>query len=303
MSAPASVIDHKAAIARLTRTERERMLQKSDRAGLTQLAIHVTALGVAALGMHIGGWLWFPSLVAFGVLLVFLFTAQHECVHFTAFERRWINQAVARVIGALLFNPATWFRYFHLAHHRYTQDPDRDPELAEKKPDSWGAYVWHVLGWRVVVSGVKTVIVNAFRDLEVYWLPANQRAAVKREARVLLGIYAAAGALSVITGSSLIVEYWLLPLVVGQPALRLYLLAEHGRCAFVANMFENTRTTFTNSVIRRLAWNMPYHAEHHAFPSVPFHQLPSWHRHVRADLQCTSDGYSEFHRDYVKDMQ
>lgn len=80
-------------------------------------------------------------------------------------------------------------------------------------------------------------------------------------------------------------------------------MAEHSRCAFVTNMFENTRTTFTNALVRRLAWNMPYHAEHHAFPSVPFHKLPQWHALVRDDLRCTSAGYQRFHRDYIEDLE
>ena len=68
---------------------------------------------------------------------------------------------------------------------------------------------------------------------------------------------------------------WIIPALLGQPFLRLYLLAEHGCCAFVANMFENSRTTFTGPLVRFLAWNMPYHAEHHAFPTVPFYRLPA----------------------------
>ncbi|WP_246694633.1 fatty acid desaturase, partial [Mesorhizobium sp. M2D.F.Ca.ET.147.01.1.1] len=68
------------------------------------------------------------------------------------------------------------------------------------------------------------------------------------------------------------------PALLGQPFLRLYLMAEHGRCPLVANMLENTRTTLTNWFVHKLAWNMPYHAEHHAYPGVPFHQLPEFHR-------------------------
>ena len=66
----------------------------------------------------------------------------------------------------------------------------------------------------------------------------------------------------------------MLPVLLGQPALRLYLLAEHGDCPRVANMFENTRTTFTTAMMRFLAWNMPYHVEHHVYPQVPFYRLP-----------------------------
>ena len=95
---------------------------------------------------------------------------------------------------------------------------------------------------------------------------------------------------------------WLLPLVLGQPFLRLYLLAEHGRCPMVANMFENTRTTFTNRIVRFLAWNMPYHAEHHAMPMVPFHALPALHAEVQTHLKSVSHGYVEFTADYARDL-
>ena len=39
-------------------------------------------------------------------------------------------RAVARACGLLLVLPADYFRAFHLRHHRFTQDPARDPELA-----------------------------------------------------------------------------------------------------------------------------------------------------------------------------
>ena len=89
-------------------------------------------------------------------------------------------------------------------------------------------------------------------------------------------------------------------LLLGQPVLRLYLLAEHGRCPFVANMFENTRTTFTNALVRRLAWNMPYHAEHHAWPVVPFHRLPDLHVMTAPHLRVTAPGYAAFTVDYAQ---
>jgi fatty acid desaturase len=64
-----------------------------------------------------------------------------------------------------------------------------------------------------------------------------------------------------------------------QPFLRFYGLAEHhGRVASPL-IYENTRTmTGTNAVYRKLAWNMPYHAQHHAWPAVPFYKLPEVHR-------------------------
>jgi len=99
--------------------------------------------------------------------------------------------------------------------------------------------------------------------------------------------------------SPLILWAWIVPVLIGQPALRLYLLAEHGDCPRVADMFENTRTTFTNRIVRFVAWNMPYHAEHHVFPAVPFHKLPALHVRMREHLKVTADGYAAFTRDYL----
>jgi len=38
-------------------------------------------------------------------------------------------------------------------------------------------------------------------------------------------------------------------------------------------------------------WNMPYHTEHHLFPSIPFHQLPALHEKIRARLAHVAPGY------------
>lgn len=116
----------------------------------------------------------------------------------------------------------------------------------------------------------------------------------------MLALYACA-ALSLLA-SPLLIWIWLLPLLLGQPFLRLYLLAEHGRCPFVANMLENTRTTFTNRLVRFLAWNMPYHTEHHTLPTVPFHKLPALHARMRDHLAVTAPGYAAFTGEYVRGL-
>ena len=99
--------------------------------------------------------------------------------------------------------------------------------------------------------------------------------------------------------SPVLLWVWVVPVLLGQPFLRLYLLAEHGDCPRVANMFQNTRTTFTNRIVRFLAWNMPYHVEHHVWPAVPFHRLPEVHGLMREELQVTADGYAAFTKEYL----
>ena len=89
----------------------------------------------------------------------------------------------------------------------------------------------------------------------------------------------------------LLVWLWLLPSLVGQPALRFFLLAEHTGCPIVGDMLANSRTTLTNRYVRWLTWNMPYHVEHHAYPWLPFHALPGAHEKIRAHVKVTSPGY------------
>jgi fatty acid desaturase len=39
------------------------------------------------------------------------------------------------------------------------------------------------------------------------------------------------------------------------------------------------------------AWNMPYHVEHHACPSIPFHSLPAANAHFRDHIAVGDQGY------------
>jgi fatty acid desaturase len=294
-------MDHSTALATLSSDTKNQLQHRSDVAGMLHLVGHVTAIFLCSGYIIAQLPFWYLMMLPQGVLLVFLFTLSHECTHFTPFKTRWINNAVGHVVSLPLILPFTWFRYFHLAHHKHTNDPDNDPELEHgPRPNSRKGMLLYLSGlgyWRAMVT---TLIQNALGQIHAPYLPERKHGAIKREARILLGLYVLIG-LSLIL-SPLALTLWLVPILIGQPFLRLYLLAEHGLCPPVANMLENTRTTFTNRVIRALAWNMPYHAEHHSAPNVPFHQLPALHDHLRDHLKSTSNGYSEFSRDYIRTL-
>ena len=51
---------------------------------------------------------------------------------------------------------------------------------------------------------------------------------------------------AVILAPQYILQFWLLPLLLGQPFLRLFLLAEHAGCPHEPDMLKNSRTTRTN---------------------------------------------------------
>ncbi|MEL7460775.1 MAG: fatty acid desaturase [Pseudomonadota bacterium] len=291
--------DHKTLLAALPPEARQELTRKSDRRGLLHLAGHLGLIAVLGTWVGLGLPFWPLAIWPLGIALAFLFTLQHECTHATPFRSGWLNTAAGLVAGAVLVQPFYWFRLFHLAHHRHTNDPDRDPELqGDAKPESWSALLWHLSTLGYWAGKLRVLSALALGRADDDYIPPKARPRIIAEAR-LLGLFYAGAAVFTAVVSPVLVWVWLIPLASGFPVLRLYLLAEHGRCPAVANMFVNTRTTLTNRLVRYLAWNMPYHAEHHAYPAVPFHKLPAFHAHTRAALTSVSPGYRSFTSDYV----
>jgi fatty acid desaturase len=156
----------------------------------------------------------------------------------------------------------------------------------------------HLSGWRYW-KGVTTLLAkNAFGHAEAAFVPRSLEPRLVREARIMLGLYTLLAGLSVAFHSDVALVYWVLPALLGQPFLRAYLLAEHTGLPLVEDFWENTRTTLTGAPLRFLAWNMPFHAEHHANPAVPFHALPELHAREREKLRAVSPGYVAFHREW-----
>ncbi|MFC3615015.1 fatty acid desaturase [Lutimaribacter marinistellae] len=294
-------MDHTALIRSLPPEQRASLISRSDRAGLWHLAGHLGLIALTSAGIVAQVPFWPLLLLPQGVLLVFLFTLSHECTHQTPFRSRWLNEVVGHAIAPVLALPFTWFRYFHLAHHKWTNDPERDPELDGKpRPDSRASLALYLSGWPYWSGMARVIRTNAFGQITAPYLPERKRRAMRVEARTLIALYVLVAASLLV--SPLALWLWLVPVLIAQPVLRLYLLAEHGLCPPVANMLENSRTTFTTRAIRFIAWNMPYHAEHHAFPAVPFHRLPAFHAVTRAHLLSTSRGYARFTRSYLDNL-
>jgi fatty acid desaturase len=295
------VIDHKTITGNLTPEQRNWLLARSDFAGLRQLSVHLAAIaictGLILFEVHFFGLV----LVLQGILIVFLFTPLHETVHQTPFRSKSLNLWVGRFCGFLVFLAPEWFRFFHLAHHRYTHQPEKDPELSTPKPVTWWQYLKYLSGFPDITNRIRTLIRNAVTTNRDEFVPARGKSKVCREARIQLALYIGLFGLSIMANSTVLISIWILPILLGGPFLRGYLLAEHARCPHVSSMLENTRTTFTNAFVRFIAWNMPYHVEHHAYPSVPFHKLPEFHAHINAYIMHKQDGYLRFNRNYLVD--
>ena len=276
--------------------------QRSNKDATVRLIIHIALITIGATMVWLAEFSWWllPAWFFYGTVLMFLFSPLHECIHRTAFRNRTANDLVARVIGFLIMLPADYFRNFHFAHHRYTNDPKRDPELLTPKPASLPQYLWAMCGlgayWWVQL---RTIVRHSLGSISGDFIAESNHRTIILEARLHLVLYLAVVGASVLFETTIFLFYWLMPAIIGTVGLRLFLHAEHAGCELSDNMLRNTRTTLTNPAIKLLSWNMPYHCEHHVFPAVPFHQLPALHQHLKDHLAVVSNGYYRFHREFV----
>ena len=273
--------------------------RRSDVKGTLQFGGHLAVLVVSGYLWSQGPlWLALPALVVYGAGLSLMFCAMHECSHRTAFANSRLNDAGAWLAGLLSGYNSTFYRRYHKWHHRYTQIPGKDPELDDPKPESWSQYVWQLSGIPWWIRKLKGHSQVALGQLEgCYFLPESAHGEVIRSTRIQLGLYGLMFLISAALGyPGILVTYWLLPLAVGQPLLRFVLLAEHTGCPHAENPLANTRTTLTLWPLRALMWNMPYHAEHHLYPSMPFHTLPQAHKTLRSHFTQIDRGYLSVNR-------
>ncbi len=151
-------IDHRTAITNLDPALRESLVERSNGPGLLRFSFHLGAILVLGILIALDVPFWFALLPVQGILIVFLFTTMHECIHETAFKSSFLNSAVSIISSFLIFIPPTWFRFFHFAHHRHTHDPVRDPELKTPKPSTVIGYVKHVSGLPLWFATFRTLV-------------------------------------------------------------------------------------------------------------------------------------------------
>ena len=290
----------------LSTQELGRLNAKSNLQGAFRLLGHLSVMGAS-------GYLWitymdrgfiaFPALIIYGFSFAAMFAPLHECVHRTAFASNRLNDAIAWFAGLLSFYNSTFYRRYHKWHHRYTRIPGKDPELSDPKPKTFAQYCWQISGipwWIGKIQGHLRIASGQLEDCP--YIPETARSEVIRSTRLQLLVYGVAIALSIACSQPWFLLYWFLPLALGQPVLRFILLAEHTDCTLDDNSLTNTRTTLTLAPLRFLMWNMPFHAEHHLYASIPFHALPTAHDKLSPHFTHVDPGYIKVNQNILKTL-
>ena len=275
---------------------------RSNLWGAGQMASHLGAILFAgylhslALGT---GWMWLTGF-GLGVLLNFLYAAQHELSHATVFSTRKVNEVFGRLIGFTMIFPRDYDQVMHFAHHTYTQNWEKDGELV-REPYTLTTYLLWMSGityWRNRVFGVirrsRGIIIEPF-------IRAEEEGKVIWESRIHILFYILIVGISVMFHSWAAMAFWIIPMLLTKPVHQLQNTIEHLGLSHEDNILENTRSTRTNALMRWLCWQMPYHTAHHIFPSVPFWKLRILNAKIEAQAGTVHRmGWIEFQIEVIK---
>jgi fatty acid desaturase len=275
---------------------------RSNLWGASQMASHISAiLCVGYIHTIVLGTAW-ALLTGFllGILLNFLYAAQHELSHSTVFSTRKVNEIFGRVIGFLMIFPRDYDQVMHFAHHTHTQNWEKDGELV-REPYTLRSYLLWMSGityWRNRFFGV----IRRARGIIIEpYIRAEEEAQVVQESRIHLILYVIIALGSIVTQSWAVLSFWILPMIATKPIHQLQNTIEHLGLSHNDDILENTRSTKTNVFMRWLCWQMPYHTAHHVFPSVPFWKLHKLNTKIEAQAGSVHRmGWIEFQVEVIK---
>lgn len=290
----------------LTRRELKALMTRSDRPALVRLAGFLTLLAATStlIWLAYDSWLIWPAMFLQGIVIVHFFSLQHECVHYTAFRTRRLNDIAGTFCGLAIMLPHQQFRYEHCDHHTYTQLKGRDPELIELPISVWN-YLWYVSSlpyWRNKISQIFRNAAGRLNEDDRTFISKHEAPIIFREARGMLAFYGVILVVCLATGWTGPLWFWIIPLFMGEPVMRAIRLTEHVGRPNVDDMTENTRTSLVSAPAQFLCWNMNYHAEHHYAASVPFHALPRLHEKLRGYVHVEKRGYLGAHIDILSQL-
>jgi fatty acid desaturase len=298
----------------LSRDERKRLMTKRDGPGLVTFTLQMTALVLfSLLTLRLaadGNPLRFASVLLAGLAMLTFFASMHESGHGTAFATPWLNRAALWISAPIMLQSPTFFREFHFEHHRSTSDPHKDPEVSGlpnvlgEWPGNPFFYLGEASGQHLLAGKAAFTLAcalvpfDAMFDRFFPFLRRSLRRRVAWESRLVVVLYI----LGLWVGWTRVAGFptLLLAWPIAHLGLGLFVLPEHTGLPRTGTQIHRTRTTITYALLRRTMWNMSYHAEHHACPSVPFHGAPELHRILGPELEHVSAGYLAFHAEALR---
>lgn len=198
--------------------------------------------------------------------------AQHDNIARPGTKWRWLNELVGRVSLIPLAGPYRMFKITHLGHHRFVNDPDKDPDYSTSAKSAW-----HFL-WKSVANrqprgpGGVARYVEILEDINT----SDARRALREAAitqMLFLGVMIAMAWNGYAIEAALL---WWMPRHLGFTYIRMVLswMPHHPVKVRGSSRYGNTRA-FKSWAGNLLTSGMEYHIVHHLYPNIPIHRTPS----------------------------
>jgi fatty acid desaturase len=270
--------------------------RRSALAVLQTIAIAFAAVAAALLPWHPAATLL--AIVLIGTQQHAMFVLAHDAAHYRLFGKRWLNDAVGRLLGSVTGISMCSYRVVHRLHHNDLYGRN-DPDIAlhggyprgqryllrKLAGDLIGINAWKTFQYFFGNPALNADTGTALRPLDDT-APALRRAARRDRWGVVTFHIAAPLVLVAAGGAQALIVYvllWIVPLVtVVQVILRARAILEHGAVADMSSPFTAARTNLAGPIARLFLFphHVNFHIEHHLFPAVPHYHLPRLHREL-----------------------
>ena len=282
---------------RIDRKHLKSLARRSDRPGLTYLAVWAVAMVLAGglVWLTLGTpWVW-PSIFVYGVVLtVPTYSLSHETAHGTAFRTRRLNESVLWLTSLLYGEEPLHRRYTHTNHHTHTWYIGLDSQMPFDTPLDFRGWLYDVSGLSILKFQLRVLwqlSTRRYTTLMREVSPEAELPKMTRNARIFSLVYLGVAGL-IAAGVTWPLWFYVLPRLIGGPIMLMFNIIQHAemqensRC-----VMESTRTFRTDFVGRFLYLNMNHHIEHHLYPQVPFYSLPRLHQAVADQTPKPDPGF------------
>lgn len=227
----------------------------------------ILVFGGISVGLfyHIHFFLLYPVIIL-GVYVSF--TTLHDATHRSLSSNRFLNDLLGTIAGnfLFLFNSTYFYRYVHMAHHRYVGDSELDPdELMVQLPIKY--FPW----------GYICLFFYDFLILKWLFVKAWYRLPTKMRIVMLVTIFANVVFNTLILSSIYWYEYlvwFLIPSRIGL-ALVAYFFAHlpHPEGLQWDNYpFQSTYNITGNKILLKGLLGQAFHSMHHFLPHIPWYK-------------------------------
>ena len=299
----------------LERNTLRRLQEKSDNPSVRRFALHyasflflATAVVFSAPESNVAAFSLTGLLAA---VWASLFAPFHETVHGTAFRSPWLNTTCGWLAGIPFGMAPAVYKEFHFDHHRFTQEPGRDPEVRAFRgkpsqwPSTWFTWTLMIIGWGIITLKVRSLVKLPFLSEDRWerlapWARKPLRPRLVRQSAIVGVMWVVLIGLATWHVGY---RYILFAAILSHTFQAVWVTTEHTGLPALGSILARTRTVVTRPFFRWWLWNMNFHGEHHAWPAVPWHALPELHLWTKDYLEARSSGYIKVHSEVVQTLK